>query len=491
MKNKKHTTVSIQGTALYLKQYMNALSRNGHFNGAALVAHQGNILLCDGYGMANWEHEAPNSPHTKFRIGSITKGFTALAIMQLQELGLLSVHDAISGYLPGYPRGDEITLHHLLTHTSGIPDYAGLPDYWERTMRLYSPIEQTIASFQHEPLQFVPGERTSYTSSSFILLSAVIEKVSGLSFADYIAKRICLPLGMKDSGVENGRTLLKHFASGYSVCGEIIPAEYVDMSISLGGGGMYSTIADLYKWDRALYTEALISHESLRHIFGPYSPIFGGYGWVVTEEMIGGTKRKRAAHHGTMNGFCADFNRFVNDELVVIVLSNVNITPVERVSGDLARIVFGEELAVPATMTAIELAAGEMGLYPGIYERAEQDGPHDADIQWQEAFASLSRLGTSEIAVGVYVNRFQEFGIHPGRTIIITEEGQKLYLQMAKRHGAWYKYEIVPISANEHGTTFTAKHIDERIIFTRDNQGSITIEHRDAYGNRMSAAKMS
>ncbi|WP_019424553.1 serine hydrolase domain-containing protein [Paenibacillus sp. OSY-SE] len=490
MKNKE-TNASIHETTVYLHQYMDALSRNGHFNGAALVALRGNILLSEGYGMANWEHEVPNTPQTKFRIGSITKGFTALAIMQLQEQGLLSVHDAIDEYLPDYPCGNEIKLHHLLTHTSGIPGYAGLPGYWERTMRLYSPIEQTIASFQHEPLQFQPGERTSYTSSSFILLSAIIERVSGLSYADYIVERICIPLNMNDSGVEDSRTVLKHFASGYSVCNKIIPAEYVDMSISLGGGGMYSTIADLYKWDRALYTESLLGRESLHHIFGPYSPIFGGYGWVVNEETIDGVKRKRVAHHGTMNGFCADFNRFVDDDLVIIVLSNVNITPVERISGDLARIAFGDEIDMPETVTAIALAAEEMERYIGIYERREPDGSHATDVDWQEAFTSLSRFSTVEIAVGAYINRFHEFGIHPGSIIIITQEEQKLYLQMAKRHGAWYKYEIVPISATEHGATFAAKYIDERVIFTRNGQGTITIEHRDAYGNRMLAAKMS
>jgi len=317
-----------------LNEYMDGLAGREYFNGAVLVVRDDQILLCGGYGMASFEHEVPNLGKTKFRIGSLTKSFTAIAILQLQEQGKLNVNDPVSRYFPDYPKGDRITLHHLLAHSSGIPDYPGFPCYWERTMKLYSTIDQMIGYFKNEPLLFHPGEGSRYSNSNYILLSSIIEKVSGISYEAYISTRICGPLQMNDIGVEDGRTMIKHFSSGYSVCKQVIPAEYVDMTIHVGAGAMYSTVEDLYLWDRALYRNDLLGKPLRELLFETPTSSCGSYGWVVSERVLNDRPTKCVWHIGTMNGFCAEIDRYVEANMAVIVLSNLNITPVWKISED-------------------------------------------------------------------------------------------------------------------------------------------------------------
>lgn len=472
-----------QEISFQLSEYMEGLSKCGYFNGAVLVARHGQILLRQGYGMANFEHEVRNSSSTKFRIGSIAKSFTAVAILQLQEKKMLHVNDCIGTYLPNYPNGSIITIHHLLSHSSGIPDFTAFADYWGTTMKLFSPLEETMRLFRDRPLEFEPGEDWRYTSSSYILLSAIIEKVSGVTYGAYIFNNICRPLGMNDTGVEEGRTILKHFASGYSVCKDIIPAEYVDMSLHLGAGGMYSTVEDLYLWDRTLYTDTLVGQASRDMMFSEYTPYCGSYGWVVGSMLINHKSRKRIGHVGSMNGFVADMNRYTDDDLVVITLSNINMTPIGIINDHLAKIALGESLEGPKPVSPIQVEMNEMQRYVGVYVfEGDMGCTRSIKGNTRNLIERIATMDAGSISVGRFYKLFDEYGIDNRSSMIVTCEQKRLYLFMPKNHGAWFKYELVPIARQIHSTVWIAKNIDEKIVFNIEQNGSIRLIHTDVQG---------
>jgi len=242
----------------------------GNFSGSVLIAKGDEVLVRKGYGLANIEIDVPNTPKTKFRLGSVTKQFTAMAILQLQEDELLSVNDPLSKFIPDYPEGDKITIHHLLTHTSGIPNLTDFPEL-EKIKKIKTPIEEIIKIFKNEQLEFAPGEKHQYSNSGYTLLGYIIEKASGKTYEEYLKENIFIPLNMKDSGYDHYNTVLLNRASGYSPGKDgIVNAKYIDMSIPFGGGCLYSTVGDMYLWDRALYTDKLLSESSLNEMFTPF-----------------------------------------------------------------------------------------------------------------------------------------------------------------------------------------------------------------------------
>lgn len=324
--------------------YLTKLMELQQFNGAVLIARGDQLLLKKGYGFANYEWGIKNTPQTKFRIGSLTKQFTAAAILQLQEQGLLSVDDALSEYIPDYPEGDRITLHHLLTHTSGIFDITSIPGFLESTVNP-SPVEETIEWFKHKPMDFEPGSDYKYSNSGYVLLGHIIEKVSGQRFGDYLKTHIFEPLNMHNSGQDLHQTLLEDRASGYSMDEDnrLMNARYIDMSVPIGGGSLYSTVEDLYLWDRALYEGPILNQNSLEAMFTPYLANYA-YGWGVVE-LFG---RKRISHTGGINGFASNIARYVEDDLVIIVLSNFEFAPMVQISRDLAAIAFSEPFDLPS-----------------------------------------------------------------------------------------------------------------------------------------------
>jgi CubicO group peptidase (beta-lactamase class C family) len=474
-----------------LNDYMDSLENRGYFNGVVLVAQGDQILLRKGYGMANFEHDVPNTPLTKFRIGSLTKAFTAMAVLQLQEQGKLCIDDPISLYISNYPNGDIITIRHLLTNTSGIPDYLSFPDYWKRTMRMYATVEQTIESFKDKLLQFHPGEGFSYTSSPYILLGFIIEKTSGISYEQYISEHICKPLNLENSGCEDGRTLLKHFASGYSICKGVIPTEYVDMCLHVGPGGMYSTIDDLYKWDRALYRGDWIGEHVREQLFGSMTSPVGSYGWVVTDQFINHKTRKRVWHNGTMNGFHVEFNRYIDEDIAIIVLSNINLTPVDIISRCLAKIVIGEEVAPLAAVHPLNIASINLEQYAGIYNTGEGN-IHPPHANWlTEALDQLTNIDTPRFAVGFFYDTFYRYGIDPKSTVVVTYEDNRLYLFMQKNKGAWFKYELIPIFQQKNTLRCVTAHIDEQLEFHTAPDGYLRFTHSNSVGNRIDAVKLS
>lgn len=331
------------------------------FSGAVLVARRGEILLSKGYLYANWELESPNTPQTKFRIASLTKAFTAAAILQLQEQGKLSVQDPICRYLERCPQAKqesggeagswrEITIHQLLTHTSGIPEYTTLPGALEQANLRRSHAE-LIASFQDEPLLFPPGERYSYSNSNYVLLGAIVEAVAHNTLADYLSRHILIPLGMNDSGVDHQSSVLKQRAAGYNIVGRtFVNAFYIDMSNTFAAGDMYSTVEDLYRWDQGLYSDLVLSSASREAMFTPYVPLTNtsdgpaakgeyGYGWEIGE-FAG---HRVFSHEGSLPGFHTFLQRFPDAFATIIILSNIQTSDVRALAGDLAEILFAGE----------------------------------------------------------------------------------------------------------------------------------------------------
>ena len=347
-------------------QKMDGFVRSHDFSGVVLVARNGHVLFQKAYGLANREHGVANKLDTKFRLGSITKQFTALAVMILSEHGKLKVSDPICKYVENCPSAwSAITVHHLLTHTSGIPDFTDFPDNDHYDRLPMTPLE-TMARFRDKPLEFVPGERFNYDNSGYLVLGYIIERASGEKYEDFLRKNIYEPLGMLHSGYDHPWIVLKDRASGYARRGtEIVNAEYTEMDQPLGGGSMYSTVGDLLRWDQALYTEKLVSQKSLDQIFTPNETVYSatrpldrgwysrhkyGYGWDVTQQWFG---RKLYSHSGGINGFRSMIMRYPEDRTLVVVLTNMELPEVE--DGDLT-----EERAIIAN----GLSAITFGLSP-------------------------------------------------------------------------------------------------------------------------------
>ena len=323
-----------------MSAFLEDLAANGRFMGSVLVAQDGNILLNEGYGMANIEAGVPNTPGNQYRIGSFTKQFTAAAILKLQESGLLNVQDPVQKYIPNYPNGDAITIHQLLTHTAGIPNYERRNDL-PRVVQTPIALDDLIASFSDQPLESLPGQRYSYSSSGYVVLTKIIETVSGQSYADYIQEKIFAPSGMNDSGYDYLDPNLRDPAVGYMLTeGGPQRAILTDSSWPAGAGALYSTLGDLYHWDRALYGNDILNQNSMEAMHTPWvatgQGVDYGYGWDIGSTM----GRPSIAHGGIIFGFASYMVRFPQDNAVIIVLSNGIQMPPRVVAEELTQLLF-------------------------------------------------------------------------------------------------------------------------------------------------------
>lgn len=289
------------------------------FSGAILVAKDGKVLLSKGYGVADLGKKTENTSKTIFEINSLTKQFTAMGIMILEDEGLLEVDDPIIEYIPDFPRGDEITIHHLLTHTSGIPQ---IIDFHGRGGGKYNLTpEKIVQILKNKPLRFEPGEEYEYRNSNYALLGCIIENVSGMKYEAFLKKHILKPLRMRSTGQYKNDSKLENKAKGYFMYRALLPMGYTDMSTGYAAWDMYSTVEDLYKWDQALYTERLVSNETLEKIFTPYAQNYG-YGWLISEIEKNGHIQQVVSHDGHGGGFTDRIIRNIDDKTTIIVLCN-------------------------------------------------------------------------------------------------------------------------------------------------------------------------
>jgi len=324
--------------AARLREHMDGLAKNDGFSGAVLVIKDGQPLLRQAYGKANYELDVPNTPETKFRLGSITKQFTAMAVMILAEQGKLSVDDPIGKRLDNAPAAwDKIAIRHLLTHTSGIPSYTGFPQMMSRTVRLPASVDEIIATFRDKSLEFEPGEKFTYSNSGYIVLGKIIERASGQDYASFVRQNIFQPLEMNDTGYDQNMAILPHRAAGYArVLGVLANAPYIDMTWPHAAGALYSTVEDLARWDQALSAGKLIGADSYKTMFTPARSSYA-FGWFVRERE----GHKEIGHGGGIHGFSSSILRYPDDKLCVVVLNNVVPTRSEQIGRDLAGIVLG------------------------------------------------------------------------------------------------------------------------------------------------------
>ena len=346
-----------------VEEYMQVQVKLGNFSGTILVAKDGEVLISNSYGMANYEHNVANTAQTKFRIASMTKQFTALAVMQLCEKGLLDIDDKLSKFISGFPQGDDITIHQLLIHTSGILDFLYTTEYQEiKTIR--TSLADIIEIIKNKPLEFSPGEKTEYSNSGYVILGYIIEKVSGSSYEDFLQENILDPLEMENTCCSDYNEIIMNRASGYSLGHDgIINADYTDMSFADGSGWLYSTAKDLYLWDRALYTEKILGKKYMEKIFTPYKEK-KGYGWVVSEK----NGRSKTSASGRVEGFHTRILRYPDENVCIVVLSNYYHGKVSTISNDLASILFGDEYKIPEVKKYIEISVNKLNQYAGIYE---------------------------------------------------------------------------------------------------------------------------
>jgi len=346
-----------------LDKLISAYAENGQFNGSVLVAEKGNVIYKKGFGWANMEWNIPNQPDTKHRLGSITKQFTSMLIMQLVQQGKLKLDAPVSAYLPDYPKsnGDAITIHHLMTHTSGIPEFTSFPDFFkERSRNTYSPAE-LVNYFADSALQFKPGERFAYSNSGYVLLGFIIEKVTGKLYEQVLQENILTPLKMNNTGYDHNGTLLKNRASGYDRTGRnYTNASFADMSIPYSAGALYSTVEDLYLWDQALYTHQLLRKENMDLLFAEHIETgrgYYGYGWFVDEMNIGKTQEqlKTISHGGAINGFGTLITRIPSDKSLIVLLNNTGGAPLQEMAAAISGIMYDKPYDYPKKSIAYSL----------------------------------------------------------------------------------------------------------------------------------------
>jgi CubicO group peptidase (beta-lactamase class C family) len=361
--------VSAKDTAR-MQQIIQSYVDNKSFMGTVLVVKDGKTIINEGYGSADLEWNIPNTPDAKFRLGSITKQFTAACVLLLAERGKLNIDDPISKYLPDSPEAwKNITVYHVLTHTSGIPSLTSFPDYHSTEWKDTTPAE-LVARFRDKPLDFEPGTKFSYSNSGYILLGYLIEKVSGQTYADFLQQNILTPLGMTDTGIDSNKAILPKRAQGYEPAphGKIAHAGYISMTIPLSAGALYSTTGDLLKWEQGLFGGKVLTPASLAKMTTPNK---SDYGFGLFIRTVDG--HKIIAHDGGIEGFNTSLNYYPDDKLIVIVLGNLNGAAPTDIARSLGKVALGQPVVLNSERKEITVSPSILNDYVGTYHVADLD----------------------------------------------------------------------------------------------------------------------
>lgn len=360
--------------------YMITLAEQQGFSGAILVARGDEVLFQGAYGMANRSYKVPNTVETRFRIASLSKQFAATAIMLLEEEGRLRVADPICQYLDACPAAwAPITIHHLLTHSAGV----GEPPYLELPLQYGSSYSfaAAIATFRDLPLAFAPGARFQYSNEGYTLLGAIVERVSGQPYMTFLQERVLGPAGMADTGNARSYAIIEHLAAGYMRYGTNTADSYHMMAcctteVALGTlvaaeptfvtspteGGLYATVADLYRWDRALASGRIVKPATVARMRTGYTNDYG-YGWFVRPIH----DLPAAAHNGGLNGYSSTMIHLPTVDTFVVVLANLGQIATDQYARDLAAIALGKPYAMPPTPRTITVSPAALEGYVGTY----------------------------------------------------------------------------------------------------------------------------
>ncbi len=333
----------------------------------ALVSKGGNIIYYNAFGLADLELNTPMTKDMVFEIGSLTKQFTAVAILMLNEQGKLNLNDDIRKYIPDYSTQENtITIHHLLNHTSGIKNYVTLKDWFPQIRKDFTP-ETFIDLFKNEPLNFSPGEKWEYNNSGYYLLGYVIEKVSGQSYKDFIESKIFKPIKMNNSSYGNRSEIIKNRPSGYSKPNNtFINAPYLSFTHLYSAGALMSTAEDLFKWNKALVTNKLITNESKKLIFtnttlNDNSKTNYSYGWAINKINNSNT----IEHSGGTLGYATYATYLQEEDIFVTVLSNCDCKEPRVVTTKIAAICIDKPM--PSSESAITLTLSDLNKLVGTY----------------------------------------------------------------------------------------------------------------------------
>jgi CubicO group peptidase (beta-lactamase class C family) len=434
-----HATPCVaQDTSSRMEQIVQYYVASNSFTGAILVARDRKILLDKAYGDANLEWNIPNTPTTKFQLASITKEFTAAAILLLAERGKLNVNDSVKKYMPDAPPAwDKITIYNLLTHTSGIPNKFDGITSWSQTM----PPDKLIAAFRDKPLDFEPGTSGKYSNAGYYLLGYLIEKISGQSYGDFVEENIFKPLGMNDSGYDSKSKIIPRRASGYRF-GPSGPeqSQYQDITLRFSAGGLYSTTEDLLRWEQGLFGNKLLAAESVKTMTTPVQ--FNYAGGLMAAKFDGHLAFELG---GEMDGFTSDMIYYPDDKLTVIVLNNLSGEP-EAISMKLAAVAHGEKVILPSDRKEVAVSPSVLARYVGTY-----------------------------------------YDMTPGYNLVVTLEDGHLVAQATAGNGGYKEPKQTLMAESE--TAFFQKQGEREYQFQQNDKGEVTSVLCDLAGHKSVAVR--
>lgn len=356
-----------------------AVLARGRVAGMSIAVTRGrDTLVMKGYGMADLEQDVRATPQTVFRIGSVTKQFTSVAVMQLVQQGKLSLDDEITKYVPDAPtHGRRILVRHLLNHTSGIPSYTDVGDSFGRVMRLDLPHDSLLATIRDDSLQFEPGSHFYYNNTGYFLLGMIIERVTGTSYGKYVKDVLFAPNGLGSTVYCANTPIIKHRAPGYQPGpAGLVNADYISMDLPFAAGSLCSTVGDLVAWTRLLHGGKLVSASSFASMTTPVKLTSGRpmhYGFGLSIDSLG--THRRIHHGGGINGFISELAYYPDDSLTVVVLSNTAPAPSDQVAENLARVAFGMPfMTAPPPPADLPISADEVARLAGDYLVTFPDG---------------------------------------------------------------------------------------------------------------------
>jgi CubicO group peptidase (beta-lactamase class C family) len=421
---------------MLMSQYADCCS----FTGTVLVSDHDKIIFKKGYGLANREWNIPNTPDVKFRIGSITKQFTSMLILQQVAKGTIKLDAHLSDYLPYYRKdtGSKVTISQLLSHTSGIPSYTDDPKFFGDDSRNYYAADDFVKKFCSGDLQFEPGSKFHYDNSGYFLLGAILEHVTGKTYESLLKESILIPLGMNDSGYDHYADILPKRASGYQQdLAGVVNAPYLDMSLPYAAGSLYSTVEDLYKWDQALYTDKLVSSDLKKKLFTPNLEQYG-FGWGITTIPAGepGAGQTLISHGGGINGFNTLEQRYIADHDLIVIFNNTPGAALNDMAKGIRAILYDQEPAPPKRSLVHDL--GETIVKRGAdsavaqYHELKRSRPNDYDLNEnplnQLGYMLLQRDRNSD-AIAIFKLNVEEYpksgNVYDSLAEAYAKDGQK------------------------------------------------------------------
>jgi CubicO group peptidase (beta-lactamase class C family) len=427
-----------------IQSHLGKLSADSLPGMAVLVARDGKIIYQGGFGFADLGQKKPVTAGTRFRIGSVTKQFTAAAILRLADEGKLALADPLEKYFAGFPAG--VTLDHLLTHTSGIHSYTDKPEFLGRVAKPIAP-EDLIAWFRGDPPDFEPGKGFHYNNSAYFLLGEIVAKVSGKTLAACLEEMFFAPLGMRDSGIYQNATPPPGAAAGYSIVeGKPGPALDWDMSWAGGAGAMFSTVGDLHRWNEALFGGKVLKPESFKAMITPVKLAEGvdgmnyGYGLMISESR----RLPVIGHGGGLNGWSSELIRLPEQKCTVVALANA-LPPVA-----------GFEPAAVTRQIAGKLLEAEIRKLPPLAEDPTVDKKRYPD----------------------FVGRYD----YKNAVLTVSVEGGGLHAQLTGQP----KFEIFPSAPD----AFFWKVTDAEVVFQRDAGGKVVAARHRQGGNSFTAPRI-